>query len=165
MGLEDNLIPKRDEILESFSAKFRAQELLGAGGMGQEKGREGVRYAIEETLNFWDLDSLNFYLNLEDKLRQSKNSYNSKRLKLHYQTILRIAMTAPRDLTGYRKYIEERGTNEVLLMSTVIEFWLSKVNTFGSLYEVLFQSLYSRTGKAKLTLGVRSDHKTVIWSL
>ena len=56
---DDNLIPKRDVILESFSTKFKTQSPWGADEMGQEKGK-GVRYAIKETLQFWDLDNSNF---------------------------------------------------------------------------------------------------------
>ena len=37
--------------------------------MEQETGKGGVRYAITDTLQFWDLDSLNFHLILEDKLQ------------------------------------------------------------------------------------------------
>ena len=60
-----------------------------------------------------------------------------------------MATTAPSDLPDYRMYAEERRTYETLLMSIVTEFWLSTVNTFESLYEVVFQSVYSRTGTAK----------------
>ena len=48
-----------------------------------------------------------------------------------------MATTAPSNLPGYSKYIEEGGTQEALHMSIVTEFWLSIVNTFGALYEVL----------------------------
>ena len=119
--------------------------------MEQETGKGGVRYAITEILQFWNLDSLNFHFILEDKLRQSKISYNSKKLNLYYQKTIRMATTAPSDLPGFRKYIEEGGTHEALPMSLVTEFWLSTVNVFGALYEVVFKSVYSRTGKVKLT--------------
>ena len=56
---DGNLIPKRDVILESSSTKFKTQSPRGADEMGQEKGK-GVRYAIKETLQFWDLDNSNF---------------------------------------------------------------------------------------------------------
>ena len=36
-------------------------------------------------------------------------------------------------------------------MSVLTKNWLSVINTFGALYEVVFQSVYSRTGKSKLT--------------
>ena len=62
-----------------------------------------------------------------------------------------MATTAPRELPGYRKYTEEGGTHKALSMSIVTEFWLSAVNTFGALYEVVFTSVYSRQGKAKIT--------------
>ena len=62
-----------------------------------------------------------------------------------------MATTAPREVSGYRKYTEEGRTHEGLPMSIVTEFWLSAVNTFGALYEVLFASVYSRQGKAKIT--------------
>ena len=119
VAFDGSLIHKRNENLESFSIKFKNQSPWGSEEIGQEKGKGGVRYAIKETLQFWDLDSSNFHLNLEDKLRQSKTSYNCKKLKLHYQTAIKMATTAPIDLTGYIKYTEELGTNEALPMSTV----------------------------------------------
>ena len=64
---------------------------------------------------------------------------------------MRMETTAPRELPGYRKYTEEGGTHKALSMSIVTEFWLSAVNTFGALYEVVFTSVYSRQGKAKIT--------------
>ena len=91
----------------------------------QETETGGVRYAITETLQFWNFDNLNFHLNLEDKVRQSKTSYNSNKLKLHYQTVIRIVTTSPSDLPGYEKYTEEGGTHVVLYMSLVTEFWFS----------------------------------------
>ena len=62
-----------------------------------------------------------------------------------------MATTPHSDLPGFRKYIEEGGTHEALYMSLVTEFWLSTVNTFGALYDVVFKSVYSRTGNVKLT--------------
>ena len=50
--------------------------------MEQGTGKRGVRYAITKILQFSNLDSLNFYFNLEDKLRQSKTSYNRKKITL-----------------------------------------------------------------------------------
>ena len=38
----------------------------------EQTGKGGVNDAITEVLNFWKLDSSDFYLILEDKLRQSK---------------------------------------------------------------------------------------------
>ena len=58
---DGNLISKRDAILESFSTKFRTQEPWGVENMGQEKRKGGVRYAIEETLKFWDLNISSFH--------------------------------------------------------------------------------------------------------
>ena len=62
-----------------------------------------------------------------------------------------MATTAPRELPGYRKYTEEGGTHEALPMSIVTEFWLTSVNTFGALYEVVITSVYSRQRKSKIT--------------
>ena len=106
--------------------------------MVQEEREGGVRNAITEILQFWNLDSLNFNFNLEGKLRQSKTSYNSKKLKLHYQMAIRMATTVSSNLPGYMKYTEEEETHEALHMSIVTEFWLSAVNTFGTLYEKVF---------------------------
>ena len=64
---------------------------------------------------------------------------------------MRIATTAPNDFMRYEKYEKEGKTKEALSLSTVVEFWLSVVNTFGALYEAEFKSMYSRTDKAKLT--------------
>ena len=58
---DGNLISKRDAILKSFSTKFRTQAPWGVENMGQEKRKGGVRYAIEETLKFWDLDISSFH--------------------------------------------------------------------------------------------------------
>ena len=62
---------------------------------------------------------------------------------------MRMATKAPRDLTGYMQCTEEGVTKEALHISTVTDLWLSAVHTFGALYEVVFQSVYSRTGTAK----------------
>ena len=96
----------------------------------EQTGKGGVNEAVTEILNFWKMDSLDFYLILEDKLRQSKALYNIKNSKLHYQKATRMVTTAPSDFPGYRKYTEEGGTQETLPMSIVIEFWLSVVNKF-----------------------------------
>ena len=94
---------------------------------------------------------MDFHLILEDKLRQSKTSYQRKKLKLNYQKAIRMTTTAPRDPPGYRKCTEEGSAHEALHMSIVTKFWLSSVNTFEVLYEAVFTSVYSRQGKAKLT--------------
>ena len=117
----------------------------------EQTGKGGVNDAITEVLNFWKLDSSDFYLILEDKLRQSKTSYQSKKLKLYYQKVIRMATTALRDVPGYMKYTDEGGTHEALPMFIVTDFWLSPVNTFGALYEAIFTSVYSRQGKTKPT--------------
>ena len=119
--------------------------------MENETNKGGVRNAITDIIKMWDLDSSNFFLSLEDKLRQSKASFNSKKLKLHFQAAVRIVTTEPCDITGYRQYEEEGETLESLPMTPVTEFWLSVVNTFGALYEAVFQSVHSRTGKTKHT--------------
>ena len=117
--------------------------------MEQGTGKRGVRYAITKILQFSNLDSLNFYFNLEDKLRQSKTSYNRKKITLsdgekdEDNSSQRSSML--QEVHRGKRYT--RGTAYV----NRSEFWLSAVNTFGSLYEVVFQSVYSRTGKTKLT--------------
>ena len=143
---DGNLIPKRDSILDSFSTKFKNQSPWGAEDM-EQTGKGGVNDAVMEILNFWKLDSLDFHLILEDKLRQSKTSYQSKKLKLHYQKTIRMATTALSDLPSYKKYTEEGGTHETLPMSIVTD----SVNSFGALYDAVFTSVYSRQSKAKLT--------------
>ena len=62
-----------------------------------------------------------------------------------------MATSALSDLPGFRKVTEEGGTHEALLMSLVTKFWLSAVNIFEALYKAVFKSVYSRTGKAKLS--------------
>ena len=62
-----------------------------------------------------------------------------------------MATTAPTELPGCRKYTEEGGTHEALPISIVTEFWLATVHTFDALYDVVFTSVYSRHGKAKMT--------------
>ena len=64
---------KRDEILGSFSTKFRTQASWGAKDIGSETE------TITDILRKWDLDNPKFHLSLKNKLRQSKKSYNSKR--------------------------------------------------------------------------------------
>lgn len=44
--------------------------------MEHEKGKGRIRHAIEATLKMWNLDSSNFHLSLEDKLRQPKQIIN-----------------------------------------------------------------------------------------
>ena len=70
---------KRDEILGSFSTKFRTQASWGAKDIGSETEGGGVSNAITDILKKWDLDNPKFHLILKNKLRQSKKSYNSKR--------------------------------------------------------------------------------------
>ena len=64
---------------------------------------------------------------------------------------VRLATIEPCDIIGYRQYVEDGETLEVLPMSPVTEIWLSAVNTFGALYRAVFQSAYSRTSKFKPT--------------
>ena len=49
----------------------------------EQTGKGGDNEAITDILHFWKMDSLDFHLILEDKLRQSNTSYNSKKLNLH----------------------------------------------------------------------------------
>ena len=92
----------------------------------EQTGKGGVNDATMEILQFWKLDSLNFHLILEDKLRQSKTSY---KLKVLYQKALRMTTTAPSDFPGFRKYIEDGCVHEVLRMSLYY-----RVLTLGSQY-------------------------------
>ena len=80
-----------------------------------------------------------------------KRLSTAKKLKLYYQVTVRLATIEPCDIIGYRQYVEDGETLEVLPMSPVTEFWLSAVNTFGALYRAVFQSVYSRTSKLKPT--------------
>ena len=148
--LDGKLIPKRTAILDSFSNTFTNQSPWDKETL-EHTGKGGVTDAIMETLNSWKLDSVDFHLQLVDKLGKSKTSYQTKKLKLHYQKAMKMANTAPTELPGYRKYTEEGVTHEALPMSIVTEFWLAVVHTFGSLYEAVFTSVYSRHGKAKMT--------------
>ena len=70
--LDGNQIPKRDTILKSFFTKLRSQITWGAQDMRHQDGKGGVRHDIEETFKMWSLNSSNFYLSLEEKLRKSK---------------------------------------------------------------------------------------------
>ena len=85
---------------------------------GQERGEKGYHGHTK----MWDLDSSNFHLSLENKLRQSKASFNSKKLKLYFQSAMRMTTTEPCDITGYRQYEEEGEKLEALPMSIVSEF-------------------------------------------
>ena len=68
MAFEGKLIPKRDEILETFSEKFRTQALLGMSNLRIETDKGIIRKAVMNILKIWDFDSSNFHLSLEDKL-------------------------------------------------------------------------------------------------
>lgn len=96
-------IPKRYVILGSFSEKVRSQAPWRVKNIGDNTEGGGVINTITD-FEKWNLDSSDFYLRLEDKLRKSKYSYNNKKFKLHYQTVVRILTTASSDLTSYEKY-------------------------------------------------------------
>ena len=148
--LDGKLIPKRTAILDSFSNKFTNQSPWNEEELKQT-GKGGVTDAITETLNSWKMNSVDFHLPLADKLAQSKASYQTKKLKLHYQKAMKMANTALTEIPGYKKYTEDGVTHEALPMTIVTEFWLAAVYTFGTLYEPVFTSVYSRHGKAKMT--------------
>ena len=97
------------------------------------------------------MNSLDFYLRLEDKLRQLKDLYNIKKLKLNYHATAQMERTTPNYLILYEKYEIKGEIKVVLPLSMVTEFWIAAVNTFGALYEVELKILYSRIDKAKLT--------------
>ena len=61
---------------------------------------------------------------------------------------MRMKITAPRDLKGCERYTEKKERIESLILSTVTNSWLSVVNTFGVLYEAVFESVCFKTGKA-----------------
>ena len=80
MVFDGKLIAKRDSIL--FFTEFKTQSPWGAEEM-EQTGKGGDNEAITDILHFWKMDSLDFHLILEHKLRQSNTSYNSKKLNLH----------------------------------------------------------------------------------
>ena len=96
---DGKLIPKQDEILESCSEKFRTQPSWGVSGLGNEMDKGGIRKAITDILKMWDFDSSNFHLILKDKVRQSKVSFNLKKLKRYYQVAVRMATIEPCGIT------------------------------------------------------------------
>ena len=95
---DGKLILKRDDILESFSEKFRTQIPWVANNLGYETEKGGIRNAIIDILRMWYFDNPR----LEDKIRQSKASNNSKKLKLYYQAAVKMTTIEPCDLAEYR---------------------------------------------------------------
>ena len=58
--------------------------------------------------------------------------------------------TIPNKLKGFEMHEFEGETIEVLPMATITEFWIVVVSTFGSLYERMFTTMYSKKYKARI---------------
>ena len=61
--------------------------------------------AIQEALKRWNLDSTRFYPQLEDKLRQNNDSYNSKMLKQTYQSAFKMAVSASKTMDNFEEHV------------------------------------------------------------
>ena len=53
-----------------------------------------------KVLKQWDLDSAKFYLRFKDKLRDSKDCNDSRKLKTVYQSIVKMTATPPGIISG-----------------------------------------------------------------
>ena len=90
---------------------------------------------------------------MEDRLRESKNSDNSRRLKTISHATVKLAATSPSLIPGYKIYTAQtKELWDILPMTKETEFWLASVTTFGNLSEVNFTSVYSKKEIAKITL-------------
>lgn len=74
-------MPSLDPILEKFTLKFQNQAPREEDKLKDISEKGKARKAIYETLARWEFEGTNFYLKLEEKLRQHKGSCNSHALK------------------------------------------------------------------------------------
>ena len=94
------------------------------------------------------MDRSTFYIYLEDRLREIVESYNSKSLKPLYKVSVKIAVTYPSILPDCSTYKIDKGEIITAVSVTLlIEFLLVVVSTSGTIYEVDFVSVYSKTGQ------------------
>ena len=83
-------------------------------------------------------------MQLKEKPRQHANSYNSRALKQTYQVVVKIARTAPHMMEWFTQHTEERVTRGALPLTATTELWVAAVSTFGALYEVRGNFVYSK---------------------
>ena len=78
--------------------------------------------AIQEALKMWNLDSTRFYPQLEDKLRQNNDSYNSKMLKQTYQSAVKMAVSASKAMDSFEEHVVDEHSRGALPITKVTEF-------------------------------------------
>lgn len=98
-----------------------------------EEGKVGK--AVQDALTTWDFEGKIFYRQMEGKLRLHKDSHISRGLKQKYQSVIKMARTAPHMMEGFTTHTAEGITRGALPLTTTTEFWVATVSIFGALYE------------------------------
>ena len=88
---EQDKMPSRDSILDTFSKKFRNQTPWGEEELLDMSEEGKVGKAVQEALTKWYLNGTNFNLLREGKLRLHKDSQISRELKQTHQAVLKMA--------------------------------------------------------------------------
>ena len=84
---------------------------------------EKVRKVITEAIHKLNLDSTKFYSQLEDKLRQSNDAYNSKTLNQTYQSAIKISVSSPTTIEGFEDHVVEGESRGARPLTNVYAFW------------------------------------------
>ena len=84
---------------------------------------EKARKAITEAIHKLNLDSTKFYSQLEDKLRQSNDSYNSKALNQTYQSAIKMSVSSPTTIEGFEDHVIEGESRGARPLTNVYAFW------------------------------------------
>ena len=109
--VEQEKIPTRDPCLSKLFAKFQNQAPWDEEELKDTPEEGKVEKAITEALKKWNLDSTRLYPQLEDKLLQHNDSYNSKTLKQAYQSAVKMTAADPTTLKGLKSTLL-RGNQE-----------------------------------------------------
>ena len=149
LEIDGRIITKRDTILAQLSKKIKNLPRWKKQGFTEDaNGKLGK--AFKEIMTYWNLDHLNFYLYLEDILRGTVESYNTRLFKPLYKATAKIAATSPSILPECRTYKTNKGEKiTAVLVKPLTELCLATVSTFGALCEVAFVSVYSKIGQRK----------------
>ena len=114
---------------------------------------ENFNASIQGILKYWELDSSNFYLHLEDRLRETVKSFNDKILKPLYQVSVKMAVTPLTLLPESRTYATYKGVIiNTVSVNPITEFWLADFITFGVLHEVDNVTVFSTLGQRQDTM-------------
>ena len=93
--------------------------------------------------------STRFYPQLEDKLRQNKDLYNSKTLRQTYQSAVKMAATAPKMMDGYTVHDVDGVSRVSLSLTKATECWLTVVRTYGATWSEGGPSVWSKDNMVK----------------